>query len=114
MPTPTRRRRRSARALAERFRNRFQRPATSRIRPTWRKRRQGGDFEKAIAILTDLITRYPDLKTTGEKLAELRDRIALREFRALVDQGKQEFEKRNLDAAEDLFEKARQKRECKT
>jgi len=70
---------------------------------------KAGDFEGAIARLTDLISQYPDLKL-NDKLAELRDKVELREYRALVDQGKQEFE-RNLDAALDLFNKARQKRE---
>ena len=94
------------------FRNRFQKARDIEDKTNLAEAAaKAGDFEKAIAILTDLITRYPDLKATGEKLAELRDRIALREYRALVDQGKQEFEKRNLDAAEDLFEKGRQKRE---
>ena len=94
------------------FRNRFQkaRDIDDKIKLADEAAKRG-DFEKAIAILTDLITRYPDLKATSEKLAELRDRIELREYRALVDDGKKEFENRNLDAAEGLFEKGRQKRE---
>jgi serine/threonine-protein kinase len=72
---------------------------------------KAGDFEKAIAILTDLVGRYPEQKESNEKIAELRDKIELREYRALVDQGKEAFSKRDYDKAEEFLNKARQKRE---
>jgi len=71
---------------------------------------KAGDFEGAITVLTDLAGRYNDLKL-NDKIAMLRDKVELREYRSFVDQGRQAFQKQLLDDAYAFWEKARDKRE---
>jgi len=71
---------------------------------------KAGDFEGAITALTDLVTRYPELKV-NDKIAMLRDKVELREYRSFVEQGRQAFQKQLLDDAYAFWEKARDKRE---
>jgi len=77
---------------------------------------KSGDFEKAIAILSDLSAQNPDLRMPGDVklndfIAELRDKLEMREYRRLVDEGKQAVAKGTPDAASDFFGRARKIRE---
>jgi tetratricopeptide (TPR) repeat protein len=69
-----------------------------------------GDYEKANTIITELMTRYADLKLS-DRIVQLQEKIALREYRSLVDQGKQQYAGRDYAAARTFFDKARQQRE---
>lgn len=71
---------------------------------------KAGDFEGAITALTDLVTRYPELKV-NDTIAMLKDKVELREYRACLEQGRDALAKQKLDEAYDFFEKARRIRE---
>jgi len=71
---------------------------------------KAGDFEKAKTVITELMTRYPELKLS-DRIVQLQEKIVLREYRALVDQGKQEYKNRKYAEARAFFDKARQQRE---
>jgi len=71
---------------------------------------KAGDFEKAKTVITELMTRYPELKL-GDRIVQLQEKIELREYRSLVDQGKQAYAARDYAGARSFFDKARQKRE---
>jgi len=66
---------------------------------------QGGDFQKAINILTDLQAKYPALKL-NDTIITLREKLELRELNRLVEQGKQQFERGILSTALDTFQAA--------
>ncbi|KPJ75664.1 MAG: hypothetical protein AMS14_03180 [Planctomycetes bacterium DG_20] len=63
-------------------------------------------YEQAIALLDDLQRKYADLDLNAQ-IAEFRERKELGEYKGLVDQGKQHFERKNLPAAQTAFEAAR-------
>ena len=65
-----------------------------------------GNYEQAISLLEELQAKYADLDL-NEQIAEFRERKELGEYTGLVDQGKQHFERKNLDAAQTAFEAAR-------
>jgi tRNA A-37 threonylcarbamoyl transferase component Bud32 len=71
---------------------------------------KAGDFEKAKTVITELMTRYPELKLS-DRIVQLQEKIELREYRSLVDQGKQQYQARDYAVARSFFDKARQKRE---
>ena len=68
-----------------------------------------GHYEQAISMLVDLQNKYADLDL-NDRIAELRERKEMTEYRALVDEGKQHFERKNLQAAQTAFEAARKVR----
>jgi tRNA A-37 threonylcarbamoyl transferase component Bud32/tetratricopeptide (TPR) repeat protein len=76
---------------------------------------KAGDFEKAKTVITELMARYAADKTLSEKfgdrILQLQEKIELREYRSLVDQGKQQYVARDYAGARSFFDKARQKRE---
>jgi hypothetical protein len=71
---------------------------------------KSGDFEKAKTVLTELMTRYADQKLS-DRIVQLQEKIEMREYRALIDQGKQAYVNRNYPEARSLWDNARQKRE---
>jgi len=71
---------------------------------------QKGDFTKAIDLLTDLQAKYADLQL-NDVISELRDKLELKEYTRLIDDGKANFEKGNLNAARLAFEGAKKIRE---
>jgi len=94
------------------FRTRFQKQRDVDERLTAAEAAQkGGDFEKAKTIISDLTTRYPELKNLNELIVQLKEKIDLREYRSLVDQGKQAYTARDYAAARGFFDKAAQQRD---
>jgi hypothetical protein len=71
---------------------------------------KAGDFEKAKTIITELMTRYAELKLS-DRIVQLQEKIVLREYRALIDKGKEAYGKRDYAAAQTFFDQARQQRE---
>jgi len=65
-----------------------------------------GQYDQAISLLEDLQAKYADLDL-NEQIAEFRERKELTEYKSLVDQGKQHFERKNLPDAQTAFEAAR-------
>ncbi|MCX5677474.1 MAG: hypothetical protein NTX87_21035, partial [Planctomycetota bacterium] len=94
------------------FRTRFQKQRDVEEKLTAADAAQkAGDFEKAKTIISDLTARFPELKNLNEIIVQLQEKIALREYRSLVDQGKEAYTKRDYVAARGFFDKARQQRE---
>jgi tRNA A-37 threonylcarbamoyl transferase component Bud32/tetratricopeptide (TPR) repeat protein len=73
-------------------------------------REKAGDFEAAKTVITELMTRYPELKLS-DRIVQLQEKIVLRVYRSFVDQGKQEYLKRNYPAARAFFDKALEQRD---
>jgi len=77
---------------------------------------KNGDFEKAITLLSDLSAQNPNLVLPGDVklndyIAEVRDKMEMREYRRLVDEGDEALRKKDLDAAAGRFYRARKIRE---
>ncbi|MBE3123298.1 MAG: hypothetical protein IMZ65_00670 [Planctomycetes bacterium] len=82
---------------------------------------KGGDIERAITMLSDLSAQNPEQVLPGgqklsDRIAELRDKLEMRQYRQFADEGKRILskgilDKANLDAAMDQFNKARKVRE---
>ena len=66
-------------------------------------------YDQAISLLEDLQAKYADLDL-NDQIAEFRERKELTEYKTLVDQGKQHFERKNLQDAQAAFEAARKTR----
>jgi tRNA A-37 threonylcarbamoyl transferase component Bud32/thioredoxin-like negative regulator of GroEL len=94
------------------FRTRFQKQRDIDERMTLADAEmKAGNYEKAKTIISDLTTRYPELKNLNELIVQLKDKIDSREYRSLVDQGKQAYKDRDYSAARGYFDRARQLRD---
>jgi len=93
------------------FRNRFQKARDVEEKLAQAETAEkAGEFEKAKAVITDVMTRYPDLKLSDIVL-RLQEKIELREYRARISEGNQAYANRDYVRAAALFEEARLKRE---
>ncbi|HUU31588.1 MAG TPA: hypothetical protein VMY69_05745, partial [Phycisphaerae bacterium] len=77
---------------------------------------KNGDFEKAITILSDLSAQSPNLVLAGDVklndyIAEVRDKMEMREYRRLVEEGNEALRKKDLETAAERFYRARKIRE---
>jgi len=77
---------------------------------------KNGDFEKAITILSDLSAQSPNLVLAGDVklndyIAEVRDKMEMREYRRLVEEGNEALRKKDIETAAERFYRARKIRE---